>query len=174
MSIRVPCESVDQRFRRKRVAGALIPPYRLTARATINLEGEAGFWPLDPRLAATSGAQWRKPRLRPLIEALGASGEALVATGLSVAEYFPYHSISYRWPPRLPSQEFGFHLVREAAVAGALVLVMRQWESWRAAVPELIGYPRLFRNPNPRQAAVSATNLGQATFDAVVAALRRD
>ena len=124
-----------------------IPAYRLIVRATLTLDGQAGFWPLDPRLATTSGAQWWRPRLRPLIEALGAGGEALVAAGLSVVEYFPYHSLSYQWPPRLPSQEFGFHLVREAAAAGAVVLVMRQWESWRAAVPEVIGYwlgPRTF------------------------------
>lgn len=150
-----------------------IPAYRLISRATLTLDGQAGFWPLDPQLAATSGAQWWRPRLRPLIEALGASGEALVAAGLSVVEYFPYHSPSYQWPPRLPSQEFGFHLVREAAAAGAVVVVMRQWESWRAAVPELIGHPGLFRNPNPRQAAVSPTNLGEETFGALVTALRQ-
>jgi hypothetical protein len=33
-----------------------IPAYRLIVRATLTLDGQAGFWPLDPRLATTSGA----------------------------------------------------------------------------------------------------------------------
>jgi hypothetical protein len=63
--------------------------------------------------------------------------------------------------------------VRRAVQNGSFVLVMRQWELWRAAVPEFIGLgdDRLRRNPNPRQAAISSGNLGAEVFGMVVAAL---
>jgi hypothetical protein len=153
-----------------------IPAYRQLARSSLTLQQSAGFWVLDCRLVATGAAGWWRPRLRPLLEALGTDGEALLQRGLAVAEYFPYHSIRYRWPPRLPSQDFTFQLVRGAIQNGAVVVVMRQWEHWRAAVPELIPYEqhkRVFQNPNPRQAAVSRRNLGGDAFDAIVTALFR-
>jgi hypothetical protein len=48
---------------------------------------------------------------------------------------------------------------------------MRQWESWRAAVPELISYDKTLQNENYRQGAVSSGNLGIRTFDAIRSAL---
>jgi hypothetical protein len=48
---------------------------------------------------------------------------------------------------------------------------MRRWESWRAAVPELIGYDHTYLNPHPRQGAVTAANLSETVYRALVAAL---
>jgi hypothetical protein len=92
-------------------------------------------------------------------------------THLSDIEYFPYHSVSWRSPPHLPSQDYGFGLVQRAINRGAVIVVMRGWERWRAAVPGLNGYPLGYRKPNPRQAVVSRRNLGDEPFDALVSAL---
>ncbi len=149
-----------------------IPEYRKTVRLNLSLENRTSFWALDPKLASTSAACWWRPKLRPLACGLGPSGWQLIQRRLAVVEYFPYHSVRYRWPPRLPSQEFGFDLVRLGLARGATVLVMRQWESWRAAVPELIDHPRVLLNPHPRQPTISEANLGTEIFRRLVTSIR--
>jgi hypothetical protein len=144
------------------------PHYRPLIRESLALRESTTFWALDPRLADTGAGQWWRPRLRPLIAELN---EERVRERVAVVEYFPYHSVGYLWPPRLPSQDFGFSVVREAVSNGAVILVMRQWESWRAAVPQLIPYDKTFRNQHPRQAAISRSNLGNETFEAMLTAL---
>lgn len=150
---------------------ARMPEYRKTVRSSLQLEKGTSFWPLDPELTSTGAAHWWRARLTPLAKRLGPSGWQLIQERLAVVEYFPYHSPTYRRPPRLPSQEFGFNLVRQGLECGALFLVMRQWESWRAAVPDLIDHPRVLLNRNPRQGAISEANLGTEVFGRLVAAL---
>jgi hypothetical protein len=142
--------------------------YRPTVRRSLELAGETTFWALDDELRETGAARWWRARLRRLLDTVG---DETVHQRLAVVEYFPYHSVGYAWPPRLPSQDFGFALVRGAVCRGATIVVMRQWESWRAAVPELIGYKGTFINQHPRQASVSAANLGDESWDALVGAL---
>jgi hypothetical protein len=149
---------------------ATIPAYREIVRESLHLGDGAGFWVLDERLRETGASGWWRRRLRALVEAVG---EDAVRRHLAVIEYFPYHSIGYHRPPRLPSQDFAFSLVTRAAAAGAVVVVMRQWESWCAAVPELISYERTFRNPHPRVGAVSPGNLGVDAFTALADRLRQ-
>jgi hypothetical protein len=150
-----------------------IQGYPEAVRHSLSLREPTSFWALDPKLAATGAGRWWRRRLAPLIKGLGSEGEDLVRQRLAVAEFFPYHSVSYRRSPPLPSQEFTFGLVRRAVENGTIILVMRQWKSWSATVPELItsAGQRVFENPNPRQAAISRRNLGDATFDAVLEAV---
>jgi len=147
------------------------PVLRDAVRLALSLQPTARFRPLTPELGTTSAALWWRQRLAPLVAALGPVGEETARAHLSDIEYFPYHSVSWRSPPHLPSQEFGFDLVQRAIDRGAVIVVMRGWERWRAAVPGLNGYPLGYRNNNPRQAAVSRRNLGDEPFDALVSAL---
>lgn len=150
---------------------ARMPNYRTTVLSNLRLEESTSFWALAPGLEDTAAAHWWRPKLSRLAQSLGPPGWRLIHKELAVVEYFPYHSLRYRRPPRLPSQDFGFNLVREGLERGALFVVMRQWESWRAAVPDLIDHPRVFLNPHPRQAAISEANLGAEIFGRLVAAL---
>lgn len=147
------------------------PAFASAVRDALTLSPSARFWPLASELQGTSAALWWRPRLAPLVAALGPAGEEIARAHLSDIEYFPYHSASWRSPPRLPSQAFGFDLVERAMERGAVIVVMRGWARWTAAVAGLSTYPLGYRNPNPRQAAVSRRNLGNETFDALLSAL---
>jgi hypothetical protein len=148
------------------------PVFSAAVRSALALEPTARFWPLLPGLEGSSAAHWWKPRLAPLVAALGPDGAEVVRTHMSDIEYFPYHSVNWRSPPRLPSQDFAFGLVQRAIDRGAVIVVMRGWKRWCAAVPGLSDYPHGYQNPNPRQATVSRPNIGVVAFEALVSALR--
>jgi hypothetical protein len=82
----------------------------------------------------------------------------LVAAQLLSVEYSPYHSERFGHHPMLPSQEYGFHLVRQAVLRNAVVVVMRSLKLWQAAVPELIGYHRAFTLRSVQNVAISPGN----------------
>lgn len=90
------------------------PVFMDAVRGALALEPTGRCWPLLPDLENSSAARWWRPRLAPLATALGPTGDAILRDHLCDIEYFPYHPVNWRSPPRLPSQEFGFGLVRQA------------------------------------------------------------
>lgn len=142
-------------------------------RSRANLEQSAlshPFFLLDPALDAPGSRWWRRVLRRPIEDA----GSAAVAHRLLCIEYFPYHSQRYgARVPRLPSQEFGFELVRAAIEREAVIVVMRSARLWEAAVPELVNYGRRFKLVNVQNVALSPGNC-PAGYGEIVAALRTD
>jgi hypothetical protein len=120
----------------------------------------------DPRFATKT---WWSARLRRLIEAVGIER---VSRGTLSLEYFPYHSPRYkRFPEVLPSQRFGFGLLREALDADKLIVVVRRKKAWLEAVPELrdVDYIEVL---NPQSGYISPRNVGQENFERIVERLR--
>ncbi len=104
------------------------------------------FYLLDPSLDAP-GRKWWEQRLGQLVKATSQRG---VANSVLCVEYFPYHSRKYQAHAVLPSQTYGFELVRSALDRGALVIAMRGLPLWKAAVPELEARSHAMRSPqNP-------------------------
>jgi hypothetical protein len=98
-----------------------------------------------------------------------------VARGVLCAEYFPYHSKSFKKGALLPSQEYTFDLVRRAIERGAVVLLMRSKRLWLDAVPKLVSYDRLFEANSSQCAHVSPNNYccnGAGGFEEALEALR--
>jgi hypothetical protein len=127
------------------------------------------FLHLQPGMQ-TLGARYWNRKARPLIEAAGFD---TVAKNLLCVQYFPYHSKEYKPSPGLiPSQQYGFALLRAAIARGADVVVMRSRRLWAAAVPQLDTYARLHLVRNPRNPALSPRNLGQASFGQVLKRLQ--
>jgi hypothetical protein len=129
-----------------------------------NLRHETSEYPfyfLDPQFRDTGGAAWWLKKLRVLIEDTSLES---VAQGLFCVELFGYHSINYRPIPKrirrepLPSQEYGFHLVRQAIEKGAEIVIMRSKKVWLESVPELVNYP-VHTLRNPQNPAMSPGNL---------------
>ena len=143
--------------------------YREIVRKAFLLDPGVGFWPLRSEVRHTSAADFWRPKLRPLRDMVD---DRAINERLTTVQFFPYHSGTDRNPPIVPSQQFTFALVRQALERGALVIVMRKWDAWRAAVPALSSSPRLLRNPNPRQLAISPGNLGRDAFAEIVHAVR--
>lgn len=114
------------------------------------------FLHLQPN-GTTPGGRWWRQRTRKLSEDVGLEA---VACGLACVQYAPYHSKEYtQSSPLLPSQEYGFVLVRQAMVRGAEIVVMRSYSLWVAAVPELAKYKNTHRAANPRAPYLSPGNL---------------
>lgn len=114
------------------------------------------FLHLQPTGVTPGGTWWRK-RVREL--ALDVGFES-VAQRLACIQFTPYHSREYSSAsPRLPSQQYSFHLVQRAMARGAEIVVMRSASLWLSAVPELASYAHLHRGTNPRAPFISPGNL---------------
>jgi len=126
------------------------------------------FFSLDEALVQTPGYLWWSRRLRLVIERCGIE---LVSRGVACVEWFPYHSASFRRLPSLiPSQTYGFELVRAAAKRGALIILMRSRDLWLSAAPELETADVLSLRV-PRSPYVTPANLEAGGFLRVVSAL---
>jgi hypothetical protein len=118
----------------------------------------------------TPGSEWWRQRTRQLSNDVGFEA---VAHGLACVQYVGYHSKEYtQSSPRLPSQEYGFELVRQAMTRSAEIVVMRSFSSWLAAVPELAGYRHLHRGANPRAPYLTPGNL-KSSYDVIAQRLER-
>ena len=125
------------------------------------------FYFLDPTFESP-GRQWWERKLRWLLEKFEPKE---LARSILCVEYFSYHSSRFRHASlELPSQEYGFGLVRSAIARGAVVVIMRGSERWIERVPELEGHSRAFKLNNPQNVVVSPGNC--AGFDVVVSAIR--
>jgi hypothetical protein len=117
----------------------------------------------------TPGNRWWSQRTRHLAKEIGFE---VVASGLACIEYVGYHSKEYSpTSPRLPSQEYGFNLVRQAMARKAEIIVMRALRVWVSAIPELATYQRLHHGSNPRSPYLSPGNL-KGSYSAVAQGLR--
>ncbi len=125
------------------------------------------FYFLNPNFES-SGREWWEKKLKFLLDHHEFTREKL-AQSLLCVQYFPYHSRRFR-KLELPSQEYGFGLVRSAITRGAVIVVMRSKKLWKKKVQELEGYPRAFTLKNPRNIVVSPGNCKR--FDDVVSAIR--
>jgi hypothetical protein len=137
-----------------------------------NYSQESAAFPLyylDPSFEG-GGESWCEGKLRWLLELFGSKK---LARSLLFVEYFPYHSRRFDHAKlELPSQEYGFDLVRSAIARGAVVVVMRGRTLWTRRIPELASYPRAFRPKSSQGAWVSPGNC--EGFDAIVSAIREE
>jgi hypothetical protein len=134
------------------------------------LRGESRypFWPLDPALHRTGGFLYWDRRLREVVAAVG---RRRAADGLICLQYIGYCSKTYKGVPSIvPSQRYGFHLLRRAIREGALVIVLRSESLWLRAVPELRTYPHITLT-NPRNPYLNCRNMRLEEFERVVHAL---
>lgn len=144
-------------------------------RANLEHKTEYPFLYLSPRVQETGGYRWWTAKLKPL-ERAGVARDEL-AHGVMMIEFFPYHSVKYTYNKQYaPSQQYQFHLVREAMRLGKKIIIMRAKDKWIEAVPELTNYP-YFELNSRLNVSISRANLdnknGPGTFDRVVATLRK-
>ncbi len=107
------------------------------------------FYLLDPQSGGSGGYKWWYDRLRTLINECGEDGQRKVAQNILCIELFGYHTTKWHYKiPEVPSQQYGFYLVRQAMDRGALIIVMRK--RWLTSplvlkyLPGLNGYEALY------------------------------
>lgn len=87
------------------------------------------FHPFSSDMAQTECQRWWRDMLGPLLQEVD---EHDVATGLFVAQAFPYHVVG-SWPATVsvPSADYTVRLVEQAIARGALVVLMNGKAAWR-------------------------------------------
>lgn len=97
-----------------------------------------------------------------------------IAGRLLAVQFFPYHSREFHHGLlRLPSQDFGFALVRQAIARDALT-IMRGEKYWLGAVPELARHRSVARLNAPINAALTPGNVGESVYQQLHARLAHD
>jgi hypothetical protein len=144
------------------------PDFTSTLRANIQgrPEAQAAVGLLNRFRDLPTGIYWR-PLFRWLLERVRSSDD--LASRVLIVEFQPYRSIEYR-RVTLPSQLYGFHLVRNAVGNGATIVFLGPAE-WRIAVPELGSYPKVVPLRNTRRPYLSPGNCGHEEFQQVLAAV---
>jgi hypothetical protein len=144
------------------------PVYRGMVHGTFGFTNEPPMWCLDRRIAYTGAYKWLFKITRRLSEECGL--EALQSKLMQV-QYLAYKSRTYRHlSATLPSQHFGFSLVKDAIRDGKEIVVMRSRKLWLDAVPELESYPYI-EVRNPRSPYLSERNLPEGGFARLCRAL---
>jgi hypothetical protein len=119
---------------------------------------EATDWPyyyLDPTLDGP-GARWSRRVLGPLISVAGLE---VVARGVVLFDYFPYHSRAFgHHALRVPSQTYGFAAVYRALANAAAVFITRGRRIWESAIPELATHSHLFGTNSVQNIVISPRN----------------
>ncbi|MDZ4821488.1 MAG: hypothetical protein SGJ20_21205 [Planctomycetota bacterium] len=125
-----------------------------------NLRHAATEWPfyfLDPRFRQTHpGGLWWSKKLNKLLDVVGFER---LSRKLAVIEWFPYKSPRFKHGCQVPSQEYGFWLVRSAIERGALIIVSRAILKWEESVPELRSYAKKLTLSSTQNVAVTPNNL---------------
>jgi hypothetical protein len=125
------------------------------------------FYSLDPGFE-NGGRTWWEKKLKPLLEIFE---RKKIARSIQCIEYFPYHSQRFNHSSlNLPSQNYGFGLIRSAISRGAVVVIMRAKALWTQKIPELQRYSRTFTLNSPQNVVVSPRNC--KGFDLIVSVLR--
>lgn len=117
---------------------------------------EYPFYHLDPKLKGSPGEVYYQLKFKVPLQEFGAKR---VAEEFFVVEYFPYTTkrgvgnISC-----LPSQEYGFYLVREALKRNAIIIQLRSKRMWQEMIPALRNYPRYYELRSVQNTAISERN----------------
>jgi hypothetical protein len=130
---------------------------------------EYPFYPLNPKFGWTECAWWWRAHLRGLLEA--GLDSMTVAKRLLVIEWFPYHSKKSALPAKrvCPSQDYSFHLAKDALDKNLIVVGMRSRKRWVNVDSRFSEVPFLSSPQNP---TVSIRSTGKELFERIVEAFR--
>ena len=119
---------------------------------------EYPFFLLDPSIKESPGYGWWYKRLRLLIEQYDVK---FIANNLLNVEFFPYpskHAAGFHREKLLPSQAYGFELVKKAMERKAVIIVFRAFRPWINAVPGLENYNRLYQLRSSQSTYITPNN----------------
>jgi len=144
------------------------PGFHRILRATLAHEAVPyPFYLLNPEVLGP-GREWWDRKLASVLKAVP---RQVVSERLLSIEYAPYHSRRFGHPAMvLPSQHYGFHLLRQAMGRGAVVVLMRGRRLWYAAVPELQSYAKHYTLQSVQNVTISQKNCPMG-FQPLLAAL---
>jgi len=127
------------------------------------------YW-LNPIYKESKCYKWWIDRLRYLD---GGTDRKIVTNRVFEVEYYAYYSNKFHNTIKLPSQEYSFHLIKQAISDGKIIIIARNKESWYSAIPALRNYINKYELKNPRNVIISPNNIiGQDNFDKIIKKLK--
>jgi hypothetical protein len=128
---------------------------------------EYTFYPLNPEFKQTPCAQWWLRITKRLVEECG---REIVAKGMLVIEWFPYHSKDSGLPKRFvcESQRYSCQLAKEMVGKRELVVLLRSKDHWAVCDKGLSKLPIANSVQNP---AITPGNFGTDLFKQMCEAL---
>jgi len=126
------------------------------------------FYLLNPRVVGP-GRGWWERRLAHILRIIPRN---VVASRVLCVEYLGYHSKKFDHRRlQLPSQKYGFFLVRQALERGSLVVLARGRQIWLDAVPELRTHERVFPLRSAQNTAITPGNCPEG-FQEIISLLK--
>ncbi len=128
---------------------------------------EYAFYPLNPQFEQTPCAGWWLKKTRRLVEECG---REIVAKGLLVIEWFPYHSKNSGLPKKFvcESQRYSCQLAKEMLGRGERMVLLRSKDHWAVCDESLSKLPIARSVQNP---AITPANFGNGLFKQMCEAL---
>lgn len=129
------------------------------------------FYLLNTKYETYSGPTWWRGKLNWLIKDCGLEA---VAARVCCIEFFPYHSGRFHAHHlSVESQQYSFHLVRQAIQANALIVMMRAANMWLHTLPELKAYSNRCKLRNVQRSWLSPANFEDGWYTQIVERIRR-
>jgi hypothetical protein len=147
------------------------PNFRKRSLESVTTKGGIPFFTLTDEfreLQDGNKPDWWRQHTQKLAEEIGGYDE--LSKKLLAIDLHGYHSAKWTAPLyNYPSQEFNFHLVREAMEREAMILVARCQKNWFASIPELRDYENLIPRLNsPRNVSLTKDNMPEGDFGRIV------
>jgi len=146
------------------------PSIARASRESITTPGGTPMYTLSPDMAPTPAGIYYRDALKSFHNSSRSWQD--LAKKVIFIEQHGYHSTRSSPIPRgLPSQEFGFALVRQAMKQRRIIVIGLAASKWYTAVPGLDEYSRTVTKNSPQTRALSRRNLGEAGFNMISRAL---
>jgi hypothetical protein len=146
------------------------PSIAKASRESVTTPGGTPMYTLAVHMADTPAGAYYRDALKGFRES-GRSWQDLAERVVFVEQHAYHSSRSSPIPEGLPSQEFGFALVRQAMKQHQVIVIGLAASKWYAAVPGLDEYSRKVTKNSPQTRALSRGNLGEAGFNMILTAL---
>lgn len=140
------------------------------SRQSITAPGGTPMYTLAAEMAGTPAGAYYRDALKGFRNP-GRSWQDLAEKVLFVEQHGYHSTRSSSIPGGLPSQEFGFALVRQAMKQHRVIVIGLAASKWYAAIPGLDEYSRKVTKNSPQTRALSRGNLGEAGFNMISTAL---
>jgi hypothetical protein len=131
-----------------------------------NFKNKFAFYLLDDRFKNTSAYNWWYKHLKEVIKVWGIKR---LGKELLCIEFFPYHSLRFKYSRKLKtlSQDFTLWLVKQAMLKNQHIVIMRSARLWHSQVKGIKVYKHKTILLNPQNPCVTPSNMVHGRFKAV-------
>lgn len=138
-----------------------------------NLQHKVNDYPLywlNPIYGESKSYNWWLDKLGYLD---GETNRKIITNRFFSIEYFAYYSSNFPNDlNHLPSQDYSFHLIKQAIIEKKIIIVARHKELWYSAISELRNYINKYELKSSQNVIISQNNIGNNNFNSIIKRLK--